>query len=377
MALTNKLSAIGDAIREKTGKTDLMTLDEMPLEISAITTTGGGGIVPPESALTLTGDIRNMFANGTWDWYIEQIGDQITTKDIYGETIFFNSKVERIPFTLNKHTNGYYTNSQWFTGCNNLKELPDITGQFGNSYNFCGNCYNIQRIPDSWIDIDYSFVNQDTSWSYCRHSNFFHGCRSLRYIPEGFLKKIWSKYNGNFVHSDLFYYCVSLDEIVGLRGNDTTVTSNQFSNTFAHTYRLKRLVFDMDNGSPRVQNWSNQTIDLSNYVGYASDRSYILNYNSGITADKEVSDYESYEALMEDEDWFTLSPEFSRYDYGSAWETICSLPDTSAYLASNGGTNTIKFKGSAGEYTPNGAINMMPEEEIAVATAKGWTVSFV
>jgi hypothetical protein len=30
MALTNKLSAIGDAIREKTGKTGLMTLDEMP-----------------------------------------------------------------------------------------------------------------------------------------------------------------------------------------------------------------------------------------------------------------------------------------------------------------------------------------------------------
>lgn len=41
MALTNKLSAIGDAIREKTGKTDLITLDNMPAEILSITTSSG------------------------------------------------------------------------------------------------------------------------------------------------------------------------------------------------------------------------------------------------------------------------------------------------------------------------------------------------
>lgn len=41
MALTNKLSAIGNAIREKTGKTDLLTLDQMPQEISGIETGGG------------------------------------------------------------------------------------------------------------------------------------------------------------------------------------------------------------------------------------------------------------------------------------------------------------------------------------------------
>lgn len=40
MALINKLSAIGNAIREKTGKTDLLTLDQMPQEISSIETGG-------------------------------------------------------------------------------------------------------------------------------------------------------------------------------------------------------------------------------------------------------------------------------------------------------------------------------------------------
>lgn len=40
MALTNKLTAIADAIRSKTGKSDVMTLDGMVTEIASIT--GGG-----------------------------------------------------------------------------------------------------------------------------------------------------------------------------------------------------------------------------------------------------------------------------------------------------------------------------------------------
>lgn len=42
MALTDKLTAIGDAIRSKTGGSDLLTLDEMPQEIQSIQTGGGG-----------------------------------------------------------------------------------------------------------------------------------------------------------------------------------------------------------------------------------------------------------------------------------------------------------------------------------------------
>lgn len=43
MALTDKLTAIGDAIRSKTGGSELLTLDEMPQEIQGIQTGGGGG----------------------------------------------------------------------------------------------------------------------------------------------------------------------------------------------------------------------------------------------------------------------------------------------------------------------------------------------
>ena len=41
MAIINKLSAIGAAIRAKTGKTELLTLDSMPTEIASIVTGGG------------------------------------------------------------------------------------------------------------------------------------------------------------------------------------------------------------------------------------------------------------------------------------------------------------------------------------------------
>lgn len=43
MALTDKLTAIANAIREKTGGTELLTLDQMPTEIAGIETGGSGG----------------------------------------------------------------------------------------------------------------------------------------------------------------------------------------------------------------------------------------------------------------------------------------------------------------------------------------------
>lgn len=41
MAITDKLAAVADAIRGKTGKADKMTLDQMPVEIESIQTGGG------------------------------------------------------------------------------------------------------------------------------------------------------------------------------------------------------------------------------------------------------------------------------------------------------------------------------------------------
>lgn len=59
MALTDKLNAIGDAIREKTGKVDKLTLDEMPTEIASIE---GGGTTPANPVI----EPLSVTENGTY-----------------------------------------------------------------------------------------------------------------------------------------------------------------------------------------------------------------------------------------------------------------------------------------------------------------------
>ena len=117
---------------------------------------------------------------------------------------------------------------------------------------------------------------------------------------------------------------------------------------------------------------------MSAYVGYAAAQYQITDHNSGITYDKciTVNNINDPDAVN-DPDAFTVQVEYSRYNHDSAVATINSLPDTSAYLATAGGTNTIKFKGASGSGTDGGAINTLTAEEIAVATAKGWTVTLV
>lgn len=52
MALIEKLTAIANAIRSKTGKSATLTLDEMPTEIASIETSSGGGTEDLDAVLT-------------------------------------------------------------------------------------------------------------------------------------------------------------------------------------------------------------------------------------------------------------------------------------------------------------------------------------
>ena len=168
---------------------------------------------------------------------------------------------------------------------------------------------------------------------------------------------------------------MSLDEVVDLPVLKTSnPTNNGFSEGFGQCYRIKEMTFKTGiDSAPRADSgWKNQTIDLSQYVGYAPNEFGITGYNSGITADKEVTDDASYQVLKNDPGWWTRNVAYSRYNHNSAVNTINSLPDCAAF-----GTNTIKFKGESGSATDGGAINTLTTEEIAVATAKGWTVTLV
>ena len=100
--------------------------------------------------------------------------------------------------------------------------------------------------------------------------------------------------------------------------------------------------------------------------------------NYGMPSDTKISNDATYQLLKDNEDAWAEGKAYSRYNHDSAVETINTLPDTSAYLAESGGTtNIIKFTGASGSATDGGAINTLTEAEIAVAAAKGWTVTLV
>lgn len=372
MALTDKLTAIGDAIRDKTGSTDLLTLDAMPTAISGITT--GGGADLPEEAFTITGDCSYMFNNGKWDWFIKEHGHKVITSELTDLTkMFSNSSVQEIPFAINGTLKNYNSMSYLFAGCENLKTLPYITA-YPNVINHLFNgCYNLTEIPEDWGDnINWDRIKTYTS---ANCGSVFASCRSLREVPHSLLNNLKGmQKNTSVFYNSCFYDCCSMDEIKDIPVVESNLTSNTLSSMFSSCSRMKSVTFQLNDSVPYIVSWKSQTLDLS-LVGFVVSGNDVTSYSSGITKDKLVKDDATYQALKDDPDWFTTKIEYSRYNHDSAVETINSLPDTSAYLATAGGTNTIKFIGDAGSLTDGGAINTLTEEEIAVATAKGWTVT--
>ena len=373
------LTNIASAIREKNGESTTYKPSEMAAAILAITT-GGGGI--PEEALVLTGYMNYRFYQGCWDWFIEQYGDKITTVKCLGlSNAFRDSKVTSIPFDINyaEGKAGYDSGDGAFSWCMNLREVPKIFYFKPNALNsMFSYCYHLREIPDDYFDTwDWSGISSSTSaYGSGNVASLFEGCYSLRSIPEDlFAQNRINRYinYSNTIYYKSFYLCYVLDKIKLPVYDKASWTSNAFS-SWSMLHRLSSLTFNTnEDGSPIVitGSWKKQTLDLSSYVGYSNKDGNIISNNSGITADKKVTDSVSYGQLRDDADWYTCDVAYSRYNHDSAVETINTLPDVTS-----GSNNTIKFKGDAGSATEGGAINTLTEEEIAVATAKGWTIVY-
>lgn len=381
MALTDKLSAIGDAIRTKTGGTELLTLDAMPNEIASIETGGGGGIQVEPMVLTEIGSYAcSGIVAGS---YINLFGDTISTNNLQNSNnMFYNSKnLIEIPFDINFDGSRQWSATSMFSHCEKLKKVPKINNfRPGDINQMFEHCYQLEDFPENYFDNwDWTYLENLTSAYNGICYGMFASCHSLRKIPVeifNHMNPVAAQYCTYF--SSGFVDCWSLDELVGLLiPYTTTYTTNMLGNTFNLCRRLKRITFaTQEDGSPIVVNWKGQNIDLYSYVGWGLNESEIANLNNSITADKFVKDDASYQALKNDPDWFANTPEYSRYNHDSAVETINSLPDTSAYLATAGGTNSIRFRRECGSATDGGEIGTLTEEEIAVAAAKGWTVTF-
>lgn len=350
---------------------------------------GGGGDAPTAEELTFTGeDLSNRgFTGKLADVVCSYYFDKISFNDITAINYFGYNMKKHLDFsskTINCSSAGF----SW-AGVNSMfsnfsgTALPDVISEKPlplntNITGLLDGINYVRYLPASFDNLDFSLANTSTYW----FSTFISGC-SLRAISPAFMSKWYNAATDGFTPMEYIKALPSLDELINfpLSNKAGVSTSNQFGR-ISSLSRIKNFTLETNNGQPYVVSWKNQTISLTYEIGHAanilsSSISSILNYNSGITADKEVKDATTYEALKNDADWYTADINYSRYNHDSAVATINSLPDTSAYLAANGGTNTIKFEGESGKLTDGGAINTLTEEEIAVATAKGWTVSLI
>ncbi len=344
-------------------------------------------VPPPDEAFIITGDCAYKFSYNNWNWFIDTYGNRISTHDIsvLNYAFHYNTELTEIPFDLNVTNCAVLSNA--FYNMNALEVCPRIRGTLAISTSFnardtlpnCSKLTNIEDLFTSDMLADFKNVKVTSPYSTPRVLNF-SGLMSLRSIPSWWrqfkLSEDSTSYpNYNYsLYYNLCNYCYCLDEILDILvwRCQAAQNTNMFNSTFNTTNRLKDVTFETNNGQPIVTKWKSQTIDLSIGVGHGYYPSYY-----GFTSATQVTDDTTYQALKNNPDWWTDNVAYSRYDHDSAVRTINSLPDTSAYLATAGGTNTIKFYGNAGSKTDAGAINTLTAEEIAVATAKGWTVTLV
>ena len=345
--------------------------------------------VPPASAFNISGDCQYKFAGNAWNWFLELYGDKLTTENVtYMSNMFLNSSdLLHIPMDININNAEKFLGT--FSGCYELLSVPKIRGtikwsttsDFSSVLDRAQSLTDIEDLFTSEMIEGYSTVKVTSRYA-CPKPIVLQYLYSLRRVPTWYYSQrlcpesTYYPATSYCPYYQAFRDCYALDELTNLpvHNSNCELPDNMFNYAFRNCCRAKNITFETNpDGSPIVTRWKSQTIDLTSGFGNTNGSpSYVLNYNSGITADKEVTDDATYQALKNDPNWWTNNYRYSRYNHDSAVATINSLPDCSAT-----GTNTLKLpSGSTGEYTDGGAINTLTEEEIAVAAAKGWTVSY-
>ncbi len=371
----DSLKAIGNAIREKNGETTTYKPAEMAAAITAISGGGSSGYVPTDADLKLTGNCADLFANGKFKWIIDNYGNRITTEKISSTNSMFSQYIGgNVPFVIN---------SDYELNCQNMFYLASIKGTLPKivmtkatdyvskiSGMFYGYIYD--NIPDDY----FNSMASAKIYKYLSMSGVFQQAKYLTKIPSS-----WLTFAAKYPKTDsydnpynvAFKDCYSLKKLNNLHTfSSFAIDNNFFKATFNGTYSLDSVTFAPLPEGTQYRQWKSQVINLNNYVGYG------IGYNMTDIFDrsKRVENDTTYAALKNTDDWWSSDINYSRYNHDSAVETINSLPNTKPYLDANGGTNTIVFQGNAGAKTDGGAINTLTDAEIAVATAKGWTVSF-
>lgn len=369
----NYLTDIANAIREMNDTEDVYKPREMAEAILALSS----GMGP----FTVSGDGDDKFSNNFWNELLDKdlirFQGLTTAQSMFSQSnelteikrpIVFDSNITEVPT---------YCCEGMFNGCHKLEEIGDIVnlkmGKYSSS--MFNRCYNLRYLPN-FINLDTAELNTN-GYSL---SQMFTDCASLRSVNPSLLKQLWkidSNTNTNSFYFQTFLRCYSLDEVIGLYPAPKALTENRFYKTFDSCWRLKNVTFaTQENGEVYTVPWANQRIVIPSPTPYIANE-ITKNYNSGITADKEIIDDATYQMLKDNPDAWTRKIEYCRYNHDSAVNTILSLPDTSAFVVESGlNANVLQLPYDAGSATDGGAVNTLTEEEIAVAAAKGWTIGY-
>lgn len=371
------LTNIANAIREKNGGTTTYKPSEMASAILAIE---GTAVSPIPDRAFGDGFPTNAyrFYGDSWNWFFETYGSQMVAQSIDYWMFYNNTYVKTLPFDIKISSRPF---AKAFWGCSNLTEIPEpvelatLYGYAATTYSYdmeevFHHCIRLRTIPENIFGLtpeeglDEYYQPYAAMYRAGTRYGMFYNCYSLRQLPR--LSTAINKETdpSKSLYSQMAYGCRCLDEIVNLPVADVEFSTNAFIHTAGLCHRIKNFTFEPG----KTANWSNQHIDLTNYVGWYSDSRVFTEYNSGCNG--EIKDTSSYLRFKDNPNSFAIEINYSRYNKESAVATINSLPN-----CSTGTGNTISFKGQSGKNTDGGAINTMTEEQIAVAVSKGWTVS--
>lgn len=333
---------------------------------------------PSDDDLIIRGDCDYRFKNDRMTWYFNKYGEMITTESIAAlDQAFSNSpKLTSIPFAINGDGSNLNNMPAMFQNCTALVTAPEMYNMRPNATSsMFYNCNKLEGFPEGFAeDWDWTYMETYTSEYGCSQSGMFNSCFVLRHIPTALITHcnpcVGTYYN---LFQDSFNYCYCLEELNGLCvPHKANWSYNVFTN-LQYANRLKDFTFRVqDDGTPYICNgWKSQVIDLTR-AGYGSG---CATYDTRFTINTKIVESARWEQAISGQldDYWTDDVTWSVYDRRAAVRTINSLPDVSG----SGSTNTIKFANSGANSCGTYAVANLSQEEIAVAVAKGWTVTFV
>lgn len=332
---------------------------------------------------------------------LTEIGEDNSSSNYAGRRLFYkNLYIEDLSDIVVGTKKGTETSfDDAFNGCKNLKKLPkfqfkrDIYGNQTSSV--FTSCYNIEQTE---MDKIYQFIGAFSSYSQNPLLNYCYK------IKEFDWSKINMKIDAFSPNRIDFGFAPTLERyVISATYTKTEATSDRYENRYQGCFPMIKDVSFVTNkdGSPMKSKMTKQTLDWWAYSesyswGYGDVTSDGYRYGDidkthNIVGSTIEETQENYEKMKQYSDWHCtirstvnyqrsmvpIGRLFSKFNHKTMVSIINTIMDTSEYVAIKGGTNTIKFYKYQGDLTDDGGSSNLTEEEIAVATAKGWTVTFV